>query len=72
MRLGHTALMVTQDGYHAVCLVVRIQLLLDSRITWRVIVELLLERPRGVVGTENLRRKALHVRCQVLVERSCL
>jgi ABC-type cobalamin transport system ATPase subunit len=72
MRLGHCPLMVTQDGHHTICLVVRIEFLLKRSLLRRVLVELLLEGDGSVVGTEDLGCETLHVRRQMLVQRGRL
>lgn len=64
--------MVTQDGDHAIRFVVRIKLLLYGGFAGCVVVKLLLEGDRGVVGTEDLCSEAFHVRCKLLVDRRCL
>ena len=45
-----------------------VQLFLHGAVLGCSLVELALESDRGVVSTENLRAKALHVRLQVLVQ----
>lgn len=64
--------MVTQDGDHTVRMVVRVQFLLNRAFLGRTTVKEILERQRRVVGTEHLRSQALHVRCQMTVERTRL
>ena len=72
MGLGHRTLMVTQNGDHAIGVVVGIQLLLHSPVHRCSRVKLFLEGDRCVVCTEHLRCETLHVRCQMLVQGSRL
>ena len=59
--LWNTSLMVTEDRHHAIRVIVSVEFLLDRRICWDALIELLLESDRSVVSTKNLRGKTLHV-----------
>lgn len=59
--------MVTKHGDETVGAVVVKDLVGDRGVLRRVL-ELLDERPRGVVGTEDLGGQTLHVRREVLVD----
>lgn len=61
-------MMVTENGDHAVRMVIRIEFLLNCPRLRRALIELLLEGDRGIIGTEHLRGETLHVGLQVLVE----
>lgn len=65
-------MMVTQDGDHAVGVVVRVELLLHRALLRGATVEEVLERQGRVIRTEDLSSQALHVRRQVTVQRASL
>ena len=68
MGLGRRALMVTQNRHLTVRIRVPRNLLVHRGVVQIVFVQQRLERRRGVVGTEHLRRQPFHVRRQVLVQ----
>mmetsp|Transcript_13327 Transcript_13327/g.34611 ORF Transcript_13327/g.34611 Transcript_13327/m.34611 type:complete len:260 (+) Transcript_13327:471-1250(+) len=71
MRLGLGLLVITQDGHLPVGVVVELhQLILSVLVLLRHVelAQLLLQRVRGVVRTEHLRREVLHELFEVLVQ----
>ena len=72
MSLRRTPLMVTEDGYHAIRVIVCIQLLLNCGDLWRALVQLLLEGYGCVISTKHLGGQALHIRLKMFVQESRL
>lgn len=64
--------MVTQDGDHAIGVIISVQLLLYGALSGCPRVQLLLECMRRVEGTEHLRCQTFHIRRQVPVQLSSL
>lgn len=60
--------MVTEDGDHSVGFVVGVQFLLNGSVMRGLLIELNLESPRSVEGTENLGSESLHVSVEVSVQ----
>ena len=53
--------MVTENGYHAIRFVIRVELLLHTAFFGTELVELFLEGNRGVICTEDFRCQPFHV-----------
>jgi hypothetical protein len=58
--------MVAQNGDHEIRMIIVVELFLQGTILWRSLIQLALERGRGVVGTEDLCAEILRVGLQIL------
>ena len=65
---GDRLLMVTKNRDVSVGRVVRRDLFCDRAVRRRQLAELLLECPRGIVGTEDFGRKSLHLGLKIVVQ----